>query len=284
MHPPSSFCAPLCRALRNSPRAWSARTFTTSTAVCSGHSKWASIKHDKGKNDKAKGNTRALLAKDISNAVKLGGPDPNSNPRLALAIQKAKKSAVPKAGIEAAIARGQGLSPTGAALESVTLEAMLPPAIATVIECQTDNKLRTLADLRLLVKESGGNVTPVNYMFEKKGRIIFHKKDGVGADEVLEPALEAGVLDVTEDEQGRVIVYTEPADTTTTAESLSQTLAMEIAESEIIYDPNEDTKVDVENDAEAEQLSKFLDDVQEIAGVQAVYTNVKGGQKVAATA
>jgi transcriptional/translational regulatory protein YebC/TACO1 len=195
------------------------------------------------------------------------------NPRLALAITKAKKNAVPKASIEAAIARGQGLSPSGAALESVTLEAMLPSNVATVIECQTDSKLRLLADLRILVKDAGGAVSSVGYMFEKKGRIIFHKKDGVGADEVLEPALEEGVLDVTEDEQGRVLVYTEPAQTKTTAEKLAQTLGLEIEDTEIIWDPNEDTKVPLDSEETAEKLADVLDDIQEVMGVQGIYTN-----------
>lgn len=201
------------------------------------------------------------------------------NPRLATALQKAKKNAVPKTNIEAAIARGQGLSPTGAALESITLEAILPPAVATVIECQTDTKLKLLADLRVLVKDAGGNVSPVGYMFEKKGRTVFRKKDGVGADEVMETALEAdaGVLDVTEDEQGRVVVYTETAQTTTAAEMLAKTLSIEIEDSEIIWDPNEDTKVTLDDDDEAGRLNQFLDEVQEVVGVQGVYTNWSKG-------
>lgn len=199
------------------------------------------------------------------------------NPRLALAISNAKKNAVPKAGIEAAIARGQGLSASGAALESVTLEAILPPSVACVIECQTDNKLRVLAELRLLVKEAGGTVSPIGYMFEKKGRIVLCKKDGVGVDEVLEPALDAGVLDVVEDEEGRVVLFTEPAQTKTTAETLAEALDMEIEESEIIWDPNEDTKVVLDDATAADGLNSFLDDLQEVTGIQGVYVNWSKG-------
>ena len=213
------------------------------------------------------------MTRDITNAVKLGGPNPDMNPRLSLAISTAKKSAVPKASIEAAIARGQGLSASGAALESLLLEAILPPSVATIIECQTDNKLRTLADLRLLIKEAGGSVSTVAFMFEKKGRIIIRKKDGVGVDEVLEPALEAGVLDVDEDAEGRVVLYTEPALTNKTAERLAKELDVEIEESEIIYDPNEDTKVPLEDEGAAKELGSFLDELQEVQGVQGVYIN-----------
>ncbi|KAF2180231.1 YebC-like protein [Zopfia rhizophila CBS 207.26] len=256
---------------------WQSRCLSSSVPVWSGHSKWATIKHDKGKNDAAKSKQRSIMTKDISNAVKLAGPDPNTNPRLALAISTAKKNAVPKASIESAIARGQGISATGAALESVVLEAMLPPSVATVIECQTDNKLRALADLRLIVKEAGGTVSPIGYLFEKKGRIIFQKKDGIGVDEVLEAALEAGALDVVEDDHSRVVLYTEPAQTKTTAESLAKALELEIAESEIIYDPNEDTKVSLDDEEAAKELSAFLDEVQEVTGIQAVYTNWSKG-------
>ncbi len=217
------------------------------------------------------------MARDIVNAVKLAGPNPDMNPRLALAIATAKKATVPKATIEAAMARGQGLSTTGAALESLVLEAMLPPSVATIIECQTDNKLRALADLRLLVKEAGGTVSPVGYMFEKKGRIILQKKEGVSGDDVLEAALEAGVLDVLEDDEGRIVLFTEPAQTTTTAQALAKEMSLEIEESEIIYSANEDTMVALEDESAAKQLSNFLDDLQEIPGIQGVYTNWSRG-------
>lgn len=213
------------------------------------------------------------MTRDITNAVKLAGANPDLNPRLALAISTAKKSAVPKASIEAAIARGQGLSASGAALESLVLEAVLPPSVATIIECQTDHKLRALAELRLIIKESGGTVSTVGYMFEKKGRIILRQKESMGVDEVLEPALDAGVLDVVEDEEGRIILYTEPAQTKTTAEKLAKELDMEIEESEIIYDPNEDTRVPLDNETTAKELGSFLDEIQEVQGVQGVYMN-----------
>jgi transcriptional/translational regulatory protein YebC/TACO1 len=203
------------------------------------------------------------------------------NPRLALALTTAKKNAVPKASIEAAIARGQGLSASGAALESLTLEAILPPSIATIIEVQTDNKLRALADLRLLVKEAGGQVSTVGFMFTKKGRIIFRPKPGVGVDEVLEPALDAGVEDVFEDDAGRVVLFTEPAQTKTIAETLAASLGLEIEESEIIFDPNEDTKVVLDDADAAAKLGSFLDELhEEVQGVQGVYVNWARGKGV----
>jgi transcriptional/translational regulatory protein YebC/TACO1 len=130
------------------------------------------------------------------------------------------------------------------------------------------------------VKEAGGTVSTVGYMFEKKGRIILQRKDGVGADEVLEAALDAGALDVVEDEQGRVVLFTEPAQTKTTAETLAKALDMESEESEIIYDPNEDTKVPVEDEEAAAKLNDFLDELLEVQGVQGVYMNWARGSGV----
>ena len=256
------------------------RYFGCASTLQSGHSKWASIKHDKAKADAGKSKQRALLTRDITNAVKMGGANPDMNPRLALALTTAKKNAVPKTSIEAAVARGQGLSASGTALEAVSLEAILPPSIATIIECQTDSKLRTLADLRLLVKEAGGTVSTVGFMFEKKGRIILQPKEGMGVDEILEPALEAGVLDVIEGEEGKIVLFTEPAQTKTTAENLSKELGMEVEESEIIYDPNEDTKVPLDDPEAAKSLNEFLDDLQEVQGIQGVYMNWSKGSSI----
>jgi transcriptional/translational regulatory protein YebC/TACO1 len=184
---------------------------------------------------------------------------------------------MPKSTIEAAIARGQGISASGQALDSVTLEAMLPPSIAAVVDCQTDNKNRTLADLRLLVKDYGGNVTPIGYLFERKGRIILRKKEGLGLDDILEPALEAGALDVLEDDEGRMVVYTEPIQTKATAEIISKQLEVEIEESELIYDPNAGTQVELDDEEAAQRLSAFLEKLQDVHGVQAVYMNWKKG-------
>jgi transcriptional/translational regulatory protein YebC/TACO1 len=117
-------------------------------------------------------------------------------------------------------------------------------------------------------------------MFEKKGRIILRPKEGLGVDEVLEPALDAGALDVVEDEQGRIVLFTEPAQTKTTAEALAKQLEVEVEESEIIYDPNEDTKVPVDGEELAAKLSDFLDELQEVQGIQGVYMNWSRGDGI----
>ena len=120
----------------------------------------------------------------------VGGPDPILNSRLGVAIANAKKGALPKTSIESAIAKGQGKSVSGAPLESLTIEAMLPFFVAAIIECQTDQKARVLQDIRFLIKDHGGIITPTGYLFEKKGRIIFERKKGIGPDDILEKVIE----------------------------------------------------------------------------------------------
>ena len=199
------------------------------------------------------------------------GPDPNANPRLALAIAKAKQAGFPKASIETAIARGQGISATGARLEPVTIEAMIPPSVAAVIDVQTDNKLRTLADARLVIKEHGGQVTPTAYLFERKGQIVFQAKDGLTLDDLLEPALEAGALDIVEGEDGTFVVYTEPAATKSATDALTEALGLGVQASDIIYDPCE--MVHLESKEAEENLASMINKLKDIQGVQEIYVN-----------
>jgi YebC/PmpR family DNA-binding regulatory protein len=266
------------QSLARPGRPTASRSFHQATTCQSGHSRWSKIKHDKAKVDSSKNKARSVFAQEIATASKLFGGDPNFNPRLADLIVKANRSGFAKASIEAAVARGQGRSVNGAALETVTLEAMLPNNVGVVIDCETDSRLRTLADLRVIIKQHGGNATPTGYLFTKKGRIIFANKDGVGVDDVFEPALEAGALDVDEDGEGRVLVYTEPTDTKSTGETLSTALGLDIASSEIISDANEDTKVALSNAEATQELVKFADAIQDKEnGVQGIYMNVTQG-------
>ncbi|PGH09945.1 hypothetical protein AJ79_05561 [Helicocarpus griseus UAMH5409] len=269
-----------------SPRLWGAsraarpwkcescRTLSSSAFLQSGHNRWSTIKHDKGKNDRAKSKERALHVRDIIYASKLYGPDPDTNPRLALVISKAKRSAMPKDTIEAAIARGQGRSSTGAALEPITIEALLPPlSVAAVIECMTDQKLRTLQEVRYLIKHHGGTTTPTSYLFEKKGRIVFEKVEGLNVDDYLEQAIDAGALDVDTDEQGRLRVFTEHSDTKDVGDKLSDTTGLNIETSDIIWDPNKDTMVKLESQEDADKLEEILNVIRDDSSVQGIYTN-----------
>ncbi|KXT01563.1 hypothetical protein AC578_6326 [Pseudocercospora eumusae] len=254
------------------------RSFSSTHAAASGHSRWSKIKHDKAVVDSRKNKARSIFSQEIATASKLFGADPNSNPRLADLITKAKREGFAKASIEAAIARGQGRSISGANLENVTVEGILPNNVAVIVECETDSKLRTLAEVRLAIKEHGGTTTPTSYLFTKKGVITFEKKHGLGVEEVLEAALEAGAIDVEQDEDGRVVVTSQPEELRSVGDAVSAALDLPIATSKIIFDPNEDTKVGVQNEEAAGEIVEFLDELQEKeSSVQAVAINIAQG-------
>ncbi|KAJ5712697.1 hypothetical protein N7493_009165 [Penicillium malachiteum] len=259
-----SYSAPVCNACRS---------FSSAPALLSGHSKWATIRHDKAKNDKVKSKERQMVSKEISSATQLWGPDPKYNPRLTLALSNAKRASIPKIVIEAAIARGQGLSVTGQALESLTIEAMLPGSVAAVIECQTDQKLRVLQDVRHAIKTYGGTVTPTTFLFEKKGRVAMEKKDGVNADDYLDHAIEAGATDIVTDEEGRLIVFTDPSETKKVGETFSKSAGLTIEELEIFWDPNPDTLVDVQDEEHTKAIDSILSALRDEPGVQDIYLN-----------
>lgn len=167
---------------------------------------------------------------------------------------------------------------SGASLESVTVEGIMPNNVAVIVECETDNKLRTLAEVRLAIKDNGGTSTPTSYLFTKKGRVVLEAKDGISLEEALEPALEAGATDLEEDEDGRIVLFTEPADTRAVGEAVSKSLGLTIATSDIFWDPNEETRVEVASGATVEELVKFLDDLREKeSSVQSVAMNISQG-------
>ncbi|KAJ5173789.1 uncharacterized protein N7500_001720 [Penicillium coprophilum] len=266
----------LSRLLRQ-PRVDSAchecRHFSTSSATLSGHNKWSTIKHDKARNDKAKSKERQIVAKEIANATQMWGPDTKYNPRLALALSNAKRASIPKIIIEAAIARGQGVSVSGQALESVTIEAMLPGSVAAVVECQTDQKARVLQDVRYMIKDNGGIVTPTTFLFERKGRVVMEKKDGVNVDDYLDQAIEAGAADITTDDKGRLVVLTDPSETKTVGEAFSKLSGLSMEELEIFWDPNRDSMVEVKDEEQVKDLEDLLSALREEPSVQDIYLN-----------
>ncbi|KAJ5533490.1 hypothetical protein N7513_000262 [Penicillium frequentans] len=261
------------RQLRVTSVCSACRRFSSGPVSFSGHSKWSTIKHDKAKNDKSKSKERQMVSKEISNATQLWGPDPKYNPRLTLALTNAKRASIPKIIIEAAIARGQGLSVTGQALESLTIEAMLPGSVAAVIECQTDQKARVLQDIRHSIKTFGGTVTPTTFLFEKKGRVIMEKKEGLNADDYLDQAIEAGATDIITDEEGRLVVFTDPSETKKVGELFSKLSGLTIEVLEFFWDPNQDTMVQVQDAEQAEITGNLLSSLRDEPSVQDIYLN-----------
>jgi transcriptional/translational regulatory protein YebC/TACO1 len=180
---------------------------------------------------------------------------------------------MPKASIEASIARGRGVSASGQALESLTIEAMLPGSVAAVIECFTDNKSRALQDIRYIIKDYGGTVTPTMYLFEKRGRISFEKKEGLNSDDFLDQAIEAGATDIDTDEEDRLFVFTEAAETKAVGQSLVEAAGLVVERSEIIWDPRKDTMVKVEHEEDIKDLEEALNAIRDDPSIRDIYLN-----------
>lgn len=180
--------------------------------------------------------------------------------------------------MEAAVARGLGKSTTGAVLENMIFEVIMPPSVAMIVDVATDNRNRANQDVKLVVKMHSGTVSPTNYLFEKKGRVVFEKDErNLGMAEVLDDAIEAGAQDVELDEDENIVVWTEPSETMSTATALQEKLDLKVQSSDVIWDANEDTKVSIPSDEAAKSLSKFIEALRENPNVQGVYANVGRG-------
>ncbi|KAL9617572.1 MAG: hypothetical protein Q9160_007642 [Pyrenula sp. 1 TL-2023] len=249
------------------------RQFCSGAARCSGHNRWSKIKHDKSKEDATKGKLRTVASQDVAAASRAGDPNPNLNTQLFHAINNAKKAGLSKASIESAIARGQGKSTSGAALEAVVIETMLPHNVGAIIECLTDNKARLLQDIRLIIGKNGGNLAPTSFLFQRKGRSVFRKSEAVGVDDVLDKAVDAGATDVEVDDEGRITVDTEPNAVAAVVQELTKEFPLVSESSFILYDPIEDTSVKLEP-RQAEDIENLLQLVEEDPTVQDIYTNV----------
>ena len=200
-----------------------------------------------------------------------GGADLSLNSRLAIAVANAKRGQLAKDTIEAAIAKGQGKSLSGAQLENVTVECMLPHGVAAILEYQTDQKSRVLQEIRVILGKNGGVVTPTAYMFEKKGRVCFQQQDRLGEEEVLEEAIEAGALDVGM-EDGRIVVETLPEDVSRVAEKLKEVLKLDVESAEIVFDPNEANVVELSEDQDAD-VQKIVGLIEDEPSFQSMYLN-----------
>ena len=178
----------------------------------SGHSKWATIRRKKEKTDAARGRIFTRLIKEISVAARMGGGDQEANPRLRSAVAAAKAANMPAANIEKGIKKGTGELP-GVVYDEIVYEAYAPGGVALMLNCLTDNKNRTVSEIRHLISKHGGNLAEtgsVGYMFDRKGVITVEPK-GLSEDDVMEIALDAGAEDMRGEEDGYEII-TEPSD------------------------------------------------------------------------
>lgn len=237
----------------------------------SGHSKWNNIKNKKGKEDARKGRVFTKLGRYIMVAARDGGSDPDYNPSLKAAIDKAKAENMPNDNIERAIKKGSG-ELGNAVFEEITYEGYGPGGVAVIVECLTDNRNRTAADVRHAFDKHGGNLGTngsVTFMFEKKGQIGIAKDDKVDADELMMEALELGAEDIIEREEAFQIL-TSQEDYMKVRDGLDGK-GYQFIVSEVSYLPN--TMAEVTDEKIITDLDKLIDMLEDNDDVQEVYLN-----------
>jgi YebC/PmpR family DNA-binding regulatory protein len=246
----------------------------------SGHSKWSTIKRKKGAEDVKRGKVFTRLAREITIAARSGGGDPNANAALRLAVDKARGNNMPKENIERAIKRGTG-ELEGGELEEIFYEGYGPHGVALLVKCLTDNRNRTIADVRRVFNRSGGSMAEagaVSWMFESKGYITV-ARDERNPDDIFMMAVEAGAQDVETGEEF-VEVYTAPADLHWVRESLArQGLTIEDAELAMVAK----THLAL-GDKETLQAMGMIEALEELDDVQQVYSNLSISDEVLAMA
>ena len=236
----------------------------------SGHSKWANIKHKKGKADALRGKITTKISREITIAVRMGGADPTGNMKLKLALSKAKANNIPKDNIQRAIQKGAGAL-EGQSFEEITYEGYGPAGVAMMVSCLTDNRNRTAADVRHVFSKYGGNLGAtgcVGYMFQQKGVFAVSKETGVEEDDLMMIALEAGAEDIKNEEEGFEIVTT--PDAFDDVEKALADAGIEVEMAEITMIPDTMAELSAED---AERVQKMLDVLEDLDDVQYVYHN-----------
>ena len=231
-----------------------------------GHRKWANIKHRKARVDAVRGKLFSRLIKEITVAAREGGGDPSSNPRLRLAVDKAKSANLPNDNLERAIKRGTG-DLEGVSYEDRTYEGYGPDGIAFVVECLTDNTNRTVAEIRNIFGKCGGNLGTdgsVAWMFDTKGQLVL-EGEGLDEDEVMMVALEAGAEDL-EVEDGTVTVTCAPADFTAVRDALVGA-GFALASAEVTKVPQTTKAVAGESGKQVVRLWEMLEDHDDVQNV-----------------
>jgi YebC/PmpR family DNA-binding regulatory protein len=243
-----------------------------------GHSKWANIQHRKGAQDKKRGKLFTKLIREIAIAAKMGGSDLDSNPRLRLAVDKAKGQSMPKDNIERAVKRGAGET-DGADYLEIRYEGYGPGGTAVMVDCLTDNKNRTVADVRHAFTKFGGNLGAdgsVNYLFNHVGQLMFPASSD--EDAVMEAAIDAGAEDVVGDDDGSIEVLTSPVDFERVRDAMNAA-GIEADSAQITMRASTSAELGVK---EATSMMKMLDVPEDLDDVQEVYSNADISEAVLA--
>ncbi|PMC16825.1 putative transcriptional regulatory protein [Oligella urethralis] len=234
-----------------------------------GHSKWANIQHRKGRQDAKRGKIWTKIIREITVAARAGGPDPESNPALRLAMDKANASNMPKDNINRAIQRGAG-AVDGEDYEFVRYEGYGVAGAAVIVDCMTDNRQRTVSEVRHALTKNGGNLGTdgsVTFMFDHVSQFLFGPD--VDEEQIMEVGLEAGANDIDTDEDGLTEVLGAPSDFAQLRDAFEAAgLQPEVAE--IIMRPQNEIEL---NDADGAVMQKIIDTLEDLDDVQKVYTN-----------
>ncbi|HEX7031027.1 MAG TPA: YebC/PmpR family DNA-binding transcriptional regulator [Gammaproteobacteria bacterium] len=244
-----------------------------------GHSKWANIKHKKAKEDARRGKVFTKLIREITTAARQGG-DPDMNPRLRLAIDKAFEANMPKDTVERAVKRGSG-NVEGEQYEEVRYEGYGVGGVAVMVDCMTDNRNRTAAEVRHAFSKHGGNLGAagsVAYLFSELGVLTF--APGVNEEKLMEAALEAGAEDIVTDEDGSAEVLTSPEDYSPVKAALAAA-GIEAEHSEVTQRAS--TLVRLDDAEQAAAVIRMIDMLEDLDDVQAVYTNADFPEDVLAS-
>ncbi|MEU0354296.1 YebC/PmpR family DNA-binding transcriptional regulator [Streptomyces cyaneofuscatus] len=236
----------------------------------SGHSKWATTKHKKAVIDAKRGKLFAKLIKNIEVAARSGGVDPDGNPTLVDAIQKAKKSSVPNKNIDSAVKRGGGLEAGGADYETIMYEGYGPNGVAVLIECLTDNRNRAASDVRVAMTRNGGSMADpgsVSYLFNRKGVVIVPKGE-LGEDDVLGAVLDAGAEEVNDLGESFEVI-SEATDMVAVRTAL-QEAGIDYDSAEANFLPTMQVELDEEG---ARKIFKLIDALEDSDDVQNVFAN-----------
>jgi YebC/PmpR family DNA-binding regulatory protein len=234
-----------------------------------GHSKWANIQHRKSKVDAKRGKIFTRINRELSVAAREGGSDPDANPRLRLAVQKAQAANMPKDTIERTIKKAAG-ELEGVTYEEVRYEGYAPGGVAVMVDCLTDNRNRTVAEVRHAFSKHGGNLGTdgsVGYLFSKVGILNF--EPGTPEESILDIALEAGADDVVSEEGGSIEVRTSP-DVYADVVAAMESRGFEPANAEITMRASVEVELDVET---GQKLLRLLDHLEDLDDAQAVYSN-----------
>ncbi len=243
-----------------------------------GHSKWANIKHRKAAQDAKRGKIFTKLIREITTSARIGDPDPASNPRLRAAVAAALSNNMTRDTINRAIQRGAG-GGDGAELETIIYEGYGPAGTAVMVECMTDNRNRTVSEVRHAFSKCGGNLGTdgsVAYLFTKKGVLTFNSAN---EDVLMDAALEAGADDVVTNDDGSIDVYTTPNEFGTVLDAL-EAAGLKPDNAEVTMIASTEADLDVET---APKLLRLIDMLEDLDDVQDVYHNGAISDEVAAT-